>query len=284
VRGSRPVVVTGVSSGIGRAIARTLSAAGFTVFGSVRRAEDAATFEAETGGTALSFDIRDEAAIAEAAAKVHAAAGEEGIAALVNNAGIALPGALERIPIERFREQIEIGLVGPLAVTKAFLPSLKGRGARARAGRIINISSVAGATAMPFLGPYSAAKFGLEAMSDSLRRELAVYGIEVVVIQPGGIATPAWEKAASEDSSAFAAGPYEKPAAEFRDLALAAGTGGMAAERVAGLVLRVLRARRPRPRYLITPHPVTERIIRRLPTRLLDRLIARRLGLRPPRD
>jgi NAD(P)-dependent dehydrogenase (short-subunit alcohol dehydrogenase family) len=280
--GLRPVVVTGVSSGIGQAIAKTLTAAGYPVFGSVRRAEDAAAFQAETGGTALLFDLRDEAAIAEAAAMVTADAGANGIAALVNNAGIALPGALERIPIERFREQLEIGLVGPLAVTKAFLPLLKGGGARSRAGRIVNISSVAGATAMPFLGPYSAAKFGLEAMSDSLRRELAVYGIDVVVIQPGGIATPAWEKAAAEDSSAFADGPYQKAAAEFRELALAAGTGGMAAGRVADLVLRVLRARRPRPRYLITPHPVTERIIRRLPARLLDLLIARRLGLRPP--
>lgn len=280
--GLRPVVVTGVSSGIGQAIAKALSAAGYPIFGSVRRPEDAAAFQAETGGTALLFDIRDEAAIAEAAAKVAATAGESGIAALVNNAGIALPGALERIPVERFRDQLEIGVIGPLAVTKAFLPLLKGGGARSRAGRIVNISSVAGATAMPFLGPYSAAKFGLEAMSDSLRRELAVYGIDVVVIQPGGIATPAWEKAAAEDSSAFADGPYQKAAAEFRELALAAGTGGMAAGRVADLVRRVLRARRPRPRYLITPHPVTERIIRRLPTRLLDLLIARRLGLRPP--
>jgi NAD(P)-dependent dehydrogenase (short-subunit alcohol dehydrogenase family) len=279
----RPVVVTGVSSGIGRAIARTLTASGVRVFGSVRREEDAAAFEAEFGrlGTALLFDLRDEDAIGAAAEKVHIATGG-GIAALVNNAGIAVPGPLEHMPTARFREQLEIGLTGTLAVTKAFLPLLKGSGNRG-AGRIVNISSVSGATALPFLGPYAAAKFGLEALSDSLRRELLVYGIDVVVIQPGGVATPVWRKAAAEDAGPLAGGAYERPVAAFQAAARAAGEGGIDPDRVATLVQAAIVRRRPRARYVITPHPVTERIMRRLPTRLLDRLIARRLGLRPRR-
>lgn len=279
----RPVVVTGVSTGIGRAIARTLTMSGVQVFGSVRRSEDAEAFEAEFGkaATALLFDLRDEEAIAKAAERVRVATGGGGIAALVNNAGIAVPGPLEYMPTARFREQLEVGLTGTLTVIKAFLPMLKASG-EGGAGRIVNISSVSGATALPFLGPYAAAKFGLEALSDSLRRELMVYGIDVIVIQPGGVDTPVWRKAA-EDATPLAGGSYEGPIAAFRAAAHAAGKSGIDPGRVATLVLAAIVRRRPRVRYLITPHPVTERIMRRLPTRLLDRLIARRFGLRPRR-
>lgn len=281
----RPVVVTGVSTGIGRAIAKNLTAAGVHVFGSVRNDEDAASFEAEFGdaATALKFDIRDHHAIEAAAKRVREKVGDSGIAALVNNAGIAVPGPLEHMPVARFREQVETGLVGTLAVIQAFLPLLKAGGVRARAGRIVNVSSVAGATAMPFLGAYSATKFGLEAMSDSLRRELKVHGIDVVVVQPGGVDTPIWRKAAAEDGAALAGGPYERPLAAFRSAASAAGTGGVDPDRVAVAVLSAIVRGRPRARYLVTPHPVTERIMRWLPARFLDRLIARRLGLKPPR-
>ena len=279
----RPVVVTGVSTGIGRAIARTLTMSGVQVFGSVRRSEDAEAFEAEFGkaATALLFDLRDEEAIAKAAERVRVATGGGGIAALVNNAGIAVPGPLEYMPTARFREQLEVGLTGTLTVIKAFLPMLKASGERG-AGRIVNISSVSGATALPFLGPYAAAKFGLEALSDSLRRELIVYGIDVIVIQPGGVDTPVWRKAA-EDATPLAGGSYEGPIAAFRAAARAAGKSGIDPGRVATLVLAAIVRRRPRVRYLITPHPVTERIMGRLPTRLLDRLFARRFGLRPRR-
>ncbi len=223
----RPVLITGVSSGIGRGIARVLTAAGIQVYGSVRREEDARSFEAEFGAKARAvvFDLRDEAVIRVAAALVAAETDGAGLAAIVNNAGFAAPGPLEAIPLAAFREQIEIGVTGVLAVTQAFLPLLRSRRGDAP-GRIITISSVGGATAMPFLGPYAAAKFGLEALSDSLRRELAVHGIRVVVIQPGGIATPIWTKASAADVGAFAETPYAAPLAIFRRLALAAGAGG----------------------------------------------------------
>ncbi|MCC6734947.1 MAG: SDR family NAD(P)-dependent oxidoreductase [Bauldia sp.] len=272
----RAVLVTGVSSGIGLAVAKAIAARGVPVIGSVRKAADAGPFAAAIGpaaGAAV-FDLRDPTAIAAAADEVRALA-PAGLRGLVNNAGVAVPGPLEHLPLADFRDQIEINLAGTLAVTQAFLPAL------ARGGRIVNVSSVAAATAMPSLGAYSASKAALEAMSESLRRELGPRGIDVVIVQPGGIRTPIWQKASAADSSALAGTEYEAPAAEFRSAALAAGEAGLAAERVGALIARVLLdARRPRTRYLVTPHPVTERLMRMLPARLLDRLIAKRLGRR----
>ncbi len=275
----RPVVVTGVSTGIGRAVASALVAAGIPVFGSVRKDEDARSFEADLGplARAVVFDLRDEAGIRRAGGEVAASVGNNGISGLVNNAGVAVPGPLEDLPIAEFRDQIETNVVGTLAVTQAFLPLLRQARTAGHTARIVNISSVSGATAMPFLGAYAAAKFALEALSDSLRRELHGSGIEVVLIQPGGIATPVWEKAGSKGAEFHPR--YARPAAAFREMALAAGTGGLPAERVGALALRVLRSQRPHHRYLISPHPLTERLMRMLPVRLLDRLIAGRLKI-----
>ncbi|MCW5716833.1 MAG: SDR family NAD(P)-dependent oxidoreductase [Bauldia sp.] len=272
----RAVLVTGVSSGIGLAVAGALVARGVRVIGSVRTAADAEAFVALLGPSARAvvFDLRDSAAIAAASAEARAFA-PAGLRGIVNNAGIAVPGPLEHLPLADFRDQIEVNLTGMLAVTQAFLPLLS------RGGRIVNVSSVAAATAMPFLGAYSASKAALEALSGSLRRELRTRGVDVVIVQPGGIRTPIWRKAGDADASALAGTPYEAPGAEFRQVALAAGESGLAAERVGAMIARiVLDARRPRTRYLITPHPVTERLMRILPTRLLDRLIATRLGIR----
>ncbi len=275
-----PVVVTGVSTGIGRAIAKVLVDAGVPVFGSVRSAEDAAAFEAQLGSlaTALRFDVRDGDAIAAAAERVQAALGDRQLAGLVNNAGIAVPGPLEYLPVDQFRDQLEVNVTGVLAVTQAFLPMLKAPEG-APAGRIINISSVSGATAFPFLGAYAAAKFGLEALSDTMRRELGVYGIAVSVVQPGGVATPIWDKSNDVDIPMPRRNPYLQGLKVFRDLGQSAGAQGMPPERIGQKVLAILTASRPKPRYLVTQGVVTERIMRMLPTRLLDRLIARRLGL-----
>jgi NAD(P)-dependent dehydrogenase (short-subunit alcohol dehydrogenase family) len=275
----RPVVVTGVSTGIGRAVAKALVSAGIPVFGSVRRKEDAASFAAEFSplGRPVFLDLRDDEAIRLAAGEVGAAVGSDGIGGLINNAGVAVPGPLEDLPIAGFRDQIETNLVGTLAVTQAFLPLLRNARAAGHKARIVNISSVAGATAMPFLGGYAAAKFGLEAMSDTLRRELRGSGIEVIVVQPGGVATPIWQKAAAESTEVHPR--YAGAAAVFRDVALAAGANGLPAERVGRMVLRILRSRRPRTRYIITPHPMTERMMRMVPARFLDWMIARRLGI-----
>ena len=276
----RPIVVTGVSTGIGRAIAQSLVASGHPVFGSVRTAEDAAAFEAELGGAAkaLVFDVRDEAAIRAAAESLAPTVGTTGIAGLVNNAGIAIAGPLEDLPLGRLREQIEINLIGTLAVTQAFLPLLK----TGEPGRIVNISSVSGLVAFPFLGPYAASKFALEALSDSLRLELGVHGIRVIVVEPGGIATPIWTKAEEEAAAgigAYDGSPYQPGLAQIRGFAGAVAREGLAPDSVARVVLAALKARRPRARYAVSRSPMQDRLMRMMPTRLLDRIVAGRLGL-----
>jgi len=207
----RSVVITGVSTGIGHAAAKVLIDRGFRVFGSVRRAEDADRLTEEFGDAfaPLIFDVTDDAAIAEAAACVRGALAGETLAGLVNNAGIAVSGPLTELPVADYRRQLEVNLVGPFMVTQAFAPLLGTDSSLSGArGRIVNISSVAGLRAMPFLGPYAASKFGLEGYSEALRREMLLYGIDVIVIGPGPVQTAIWDKAEEVDVSAYAASPY----------------------------------------------------------------------------
>jgi NAD(P)-dependent dehydrogenase (short-subunit alcohol dehydrogenase family) len=278
------VVVTGASTGIGRAATKALAAKGFRVFGSVRRPADADSLVAEFGANVvpLLFDITDAAAVAAAAGVVGAALGQRTLAGLVNNAGIAVPGPLLQIPIDELRRQLEVNLVSQLAVTQAFAPLLGTDPARTgRKGRIVMVSSVGGRRAMPFNGPYSASKFALEGLSESLRRELMLFGIDVVVVAPGTIETPIWDKAEMVDLAPFAGSPYEAPLARFRQLALTMGRQGLPADRVGAIIVRALTAARPKARYGVAPNPLGILLQTMLPSRMMDRMIARRLGLRP---
>ena len=178
----RSVVVTGTSTGIGRGIAKVLTARGFRVFGGVRKKTDAERLSAELGSrfVPLLFDVTDEAAVHTAAAEVRAALGGEMLAGLVNNAGIAVAGPLLKLPIDKFRWQIDVNLVGAVIVIQAFAPLLGiDRQLKGKPGRIVNISSVGGRVATPFLAPYHASKFGVEGLSESLRRELLCYEIDL---------------------------------------------------------------------------------------------------------
>ena len=194
--------MTGASTGIGAACVDLLVEKGFLVFASVRKDSDAAALTARHGASVipLLFDVTDAESIAAAARDVEARLEGETLAGLVNNAGVAVPGPLLHLPIDDFRRQIEVNLIGQLRIIQAFAPLL-GAGAQRRGapGRIVNMSSVAGRFAAPFLGAYAASKFGLEGMSDALRRELIVYGVDVVLIEPGMIATPIWDKAEETD-------------------------------------------------------------------------------------
>src|SRR5262245_15640607 len=178
----RSVVITGTSTGIGWAASKVLTAAGFRVFGSVRRKADAERLAAELGPrfVPLLFDVTDESAVKAAAAQVRAALGGETLAGLVNNAGVAVPGPLLELPIEEFRRQIEVNLTGVVIATQAFAPLLGiDRRLNGAPGRIVNIGSVGGQVATPFLAPYNASKFAIEGLSESLRRELLLFGIDV---------------------------------------------------------------------------------------------------------
>jgi len=193
------VVVTGVSTGIGWGIAKVMTAKGFRVFGSVRKQADADRLKAELGErfSSLLFDVTDEAAVGRGAAEVRAALNGERLWGLVNNAGIAVAGPLLESTAEEFRHQLEVNLVAPMMVIKAFAPLLgTDRALTGPPGRIVNISSVGGRFAAPFVGLYAASKHGLEGLSQSLRRELMLFGIDVIIVEPGLIVTNFGEVAA----------------------------------------------------------------------------------------
>jgi NAD(P)-dependent dehydrogenase (short-subunit alcohol dehydrogenase family) len=280
----RSVVITGTSTGIGWGAAKILLVKGFRVFGSVRKPADAQRLSAEFGGyfVPLLFDVTEEAAVYAAAGQVRSALGGETLAGLVNNAGVAVPGPLLELPIEEFRRQIEINLIGVVTVTEAFTPLLgTDRELQGRPGRIVNISSVGGKTATPFVGAYNASKFALEGLSESLRRELLLFGIDVIVVGPGAVATPIWDKAEQVDIAAYLATPYGPALEKLRDYMLALGRKGFPPERLGEAIAHALTTRRPKTRYAVSPQPVQDFLGRALPKRLLDRMIGGQLGLLP---
>ena len=197
------VVITGVSSGIGLAAAKSLLKAGFRVFGSVRKDADARRLAAELSPDffPLIFDVTDEKAVKTAAARVRSALNGETLCGLVNNAGIAVAGPLAYLPIDEFRKQLDVNLTGVVIAIQAFAPLLGvDKALKGKPGRIINISSASGRKASPFLAPYAASKFGLEGMSEALRQEMMVFGIDVIVVAPGMVATSIWDKAGDRKS------------------------------------------------------------------------------------
>ncbi|MGH2374079.1 MAG: SDR family oxidoreductase [bacterium] len=280
---SRAAVITGVSTGIGRAAAEELATHGYHVFGSVRRESDAAGLRERLGErfTPLLFDVTDAVAVRGAAGQVAGILGGRGLTGLVNNAGIGIGGPLMHQPLDEVRRPFEVNLFGVLAVTQAFLPLLGAGFPQVHPpGRIINISSVGGKIAFPFLGAYVASKHALEAASDALRRELAMYGIDVIVIEPGSVRTAIWDKAEQEDLSRYAGTDYAGIVARFQKGFIAGGRAGMPAEVVGRVIREALESPRPKARYALPTHRLTGWIIPRLlPDRWLDRLIISRLGL-----
>ena len=277
----KSVVVTGVSTGIGWGVTKILIAKGFRVFGSVRQAADAERLTREFGDRfqPLIFDVTDEAAVAAAAQTVRTALEGQSLAGLVNNAGVAFPGPLLHIPITEFRQQIEVNLTGLLITTQAFAPLLAG--AKGDPGRIVNISSVGGKNANPFLGPYCASKFAVEGLSESLRRELLLMGIDVIVVAPGAVATAIWGKAKPDDIE-----PYRKtlfyPALQaVQAYMTATGAKGLPPEQLGQLVAKVLTISKPKVRYTIAPNRLETWLTANLPRRTVDRMIGSRLGLLP---
>jgi NAD(P)-dependent dehydrogenase (short-subunit alcohol dehydrogenase family) len=276
--GRGAVVVTGASSGIGEACARRLAKLGFRVFVGVRRPEDGERLVREIPGvTPLRIEVTDADSIAAAAETVRAAIGDRGLAGLVNNAGVAVPAPIEHQPIDDFRRQLEINLIGQVAVTQAFLPQL-----RAARGRIVNVSSIGGKVAVPLLGAYAASKFGLEGFSDSLRRELRPWGMRVAVIEPGTITTPIWDKGiASGDEleasmSEQAKRDYGPLIATVRTASEQGARTGLPPDAVAKDVAHALTARRPKTRYLVGREAKARALLARVVgDRAIDAAVAR---------
>ncbi len=282
---AKSVVVTGVSTGIGLGIASVLIGKGFKVFGTVRKQADADRLQAEFGAafTPLLVDVTDQPATVRAADQVREVLGQRNLAGLVNNAGISVVGPLLHLPLAEVRQQFEVNLVAPLLVTQAFAKLLgTDRAREGSPGRIINISSVGGKIGPPFLGAYAASKHGLEGMSESLRRELMPYGIDVIVIGPGSVNTPIWDKAEAMDFEMYRHTDYAASLDRFRKLFIAEGRKGLPPQVIGQAVYTALTARKPEVRYAIVPQKLKNWTIpMRLPKRLLDRLIAKQLGLLP---
>jgi NAD(P)-dependent dehydrogenase (short-subunit alcohol dehydrogenase family) len=278
------VVITGASTGIGLAACQVLIRRGFRVFGSVRTQADADRLRDQLGTryVPLIFDVTDPHSVNQVAAEVKKALGEQRLFGLVNNAGIAVLGPLAYLPLERFRLQIEVNLLGVHAVTQAFLPLLGTESSRTgKPGRVVNISSISGRLAMPFAGAYAASKFGLEGYSDSLRRELMLFGIKVILIEPRAVVTPIWDKAERVLVQQFPNTPYDRSLGVFVRQVMREAETGFPSEKIGELIWRTLTTPRPRARYTILPHRLVEwSIPRRLPTEFLDYCIAKLFRLR----
>jgi NAD(P)-dependent dehydrogenase (short-subunit alcohol dehydrogenase family) len=244
------------------------------VFGSVRTSADADRLQNEFGPKfrPLIFDVTNAPAIQRAALEVEERLAGNRLAGLLNNAGMAVVGPSSHIPVERLRLQLEVNLIGQMTVTQAFLPALgTDRNRAGPPGRIVNISSVCGKIASPFMGPYCASKFGLEALSDCLRRELSLFGIKVIVIEPGAVVTPIWGKAEGRVLADYPGTPYQAQLERFAGQAMKDAEIGFQPEKVAELIWRALTTLRPRARYAIVPRPWIEWILpRMIPTSWLD--------------
>ena len=280
----RSVVVTGVSTGIGWGILKVLVQNGLRVFGSVRKEQDVERLTREFGEAfvPLLFDITDEAGVQNAAQQVRKQLNGERLFGLVNNAGVAVPSPLMFQPVEDFRRQMEINLIGQLIVTQAFLPLLgTDRSLSGQAGRVINMSSVSGRAGYPFLGAYAASKFALEGFSESLRRELMLYGIDVIIIGPGSVATPIWDKAEDLDISVYSDTEYAEAIRRIYKYMIEDGRNGFPPEKVGEVVLEALNTPKPHVRYAVIPgNPIRHLIQGLLPRRVIDRIIARNLGFK----
>jgi NAD(P)-dependent dehydrogenase (short-subunit alcohol dehydrogenase family) len=279
------VVITGVSTGIGWATAKLLLDRGFRVFGSVRKPADADRLKGEFGANfvPLLFDVTDEGAVQAAAREVRAALDGATLSGLVNNAGIAVAGPLLQTAADKFRRQMEINVIGPIISTQAFAPllgadpSLKGP-----KGRIVMISSVAGKNGNPLSSAYSASKHAIEGLSESLRRELMLFGIDVIIVAPGAVKTPIWGKADDVDVSAYRNSPYAPALEKVRQFTKHLSEIGLPPEKIAETIAEALTSASPRVRYQVTPDPMRHLITGVLPKRMVDKIIAKRLGLMPP--
>lgn len=281
------VVITGVSSGIGNGLTRELLAHSYHVFGSVRRAADAERLQTELGShfTPLIFDVTDVPAIAAAAQQVKDVVGDNGLTALVNNAGIAVTAPVMHVPLEELRQQLEINTIGVLAVTQAFLPLL---GARRHAphppGRLVTITSTAGKIVFPFYGAYGASKHAVEGMMEALRREMVMYGIDVVVVGPGSVQTPIWDKQGKKDFSAYAHTDYAAALTKLEELMGRMNDAGMSPARMGRELRKIIETPRPKARYGIYNNKLLAWFLPRwMPFRLFDRIVAGQLGMRRSR-
>tara|TARA_X000001036_G_scaffold16305_1_gene13716 strand:+ start:671 stop:1516 length:846 start_codon:yes stop_codon:yes gene_type:complete len=277
------IVITGVSTGIGYSATKILIENGYRVFGSVRKQEHSDKLKEEFGKNfhPLIFDVRDQDAIKGAASIVESIVGDNGIDCLINNSGIALGGPSLHLSTEVFKEQFEVNLFGVVSVTNIFSKLLGAYRDSSHSGKIIMISSVSGKRSYPFVGPYTASKHALEGYSDALRRELMLYDIDVILVEPGPIKTAIWDKAPSPDDNPFLGTDYEDSLRIFYKQVVEKGKQGLKSDSVGKLIKKIIELRKPKTRYVISANRLRDYYLPGLfSDRLFDKIIAKILRLK----
>ena len=278
------VLVTGVSTGIGYSAVKHLIDSGYGVFGSVRKQEDASRLQSDFGENfiPLIFDVTDEKAVLDSVEIVESKLGpQDQLVSIVNNSGIALGGPIQFLPTDVYRKQFEVNLFGVVNVTRSYLKLLGAERGATHRGRVVMISSVSGKRSYPFVSPYTASKHALEAFSDSLRREMMLYGVKVVIIEPGPIKTPIWDKTPPVEDNPFLGTDYESALRKFYGQMVTKGKyEGLPVDRVGKLIEKVITIKNPKTRYVITGRKWLDFILPGiLPDRMMDRLFAKFLGI-----
>jgi hypothetical protein len=249
----------------------------------VRRSIDADRLKAEFGDqfTPLQFDLRDAQAIRTAANLVRSSLRGQRLSALVNNASIALGGPLALQPVDEIRQQFEVNVIGTIGVTQAFIPLLgSDPSLQGNPGRIVNISSIGGRIGFPMIAAYAGTKFAIEGISESLRRELLLYGIDVIVIAPHSTNTPFLAKAEAQDFSMYDNTLYRKPGKLVLDFSVREGRKGYHPSQIAEVIYKAITVKKPRARYSVAPKPLEAWLLSNVfPTRLIDRMMAKKFGL-----
>jgi NAD(P)-dependent dehydrogenase (short-subunit alcohol dehydrogenase family) len=283
---SKDVVVTGVSTGIGWGTTKVLTSKGFRVFGSVRKQADANRLQQEFGNgfVPLMMDITNADAVHQAAQKVGSMIGDRNLTGLVNNAGIVVSGPLLYLRPSEYRRQLDVNMISPLVVIQAFAPLLgTDKKRQGPPGRIVNITSSGAKVPIPLLGAYSASKSGLEGMSDVLRLELMLFGIDLVMIEPGFVNTTMYDKGEKEDLSEFKPTEYWNAVQNFQKFIVAEGRKGFSPERLGEAVHLALSTASPKARYAVIKQRFRNWTLPRLlPARVLDAVVAKQLGFIRP--
>ena len=280
----RTVLITGVSSGIGKSIAEILINNNFFVIGSVRKKEDANYLKEKYSNKFehIIFDVTNKEAIQNSKKEVESIIDKNNsyLCCIINNAGVALGGPLRYLDIEVYKKQFEVNYFGLINVTKTFLDLLIDSNKYPLKNKIINIGSISGKRSYPFVGPYTSSKFALEGLTDSLRRELLIHDIDVVLIEPGPIKTEIWNKVPDIKENPFLNTEYESALRKFNDVYVKMGKYGLHPDLIGNLALKILLTNKPKTRYVITPGKLMNYIIPGfLPDRWVDRLVGKMLGL-----
>lgn len=275
------ILITGVSTGLGYHACSYLLNKGYRVLGSVRKQEDAQSLRDEFGPnfTPLVFDVTDTQAVKAAIPVVREVVGTEGLYALVNNAGIAVSGPIKHVPLARLETQLQVNVIALVAVTQCFLPLLGGdRDSSFPPGRIINISSVSGLIANPFMGPYAASKHAVEALSDVMRREFNMYGIKVVCVEPGIIKTDIWQKAKSEPRN-YGKTDYDDILARQGKIIDGMESRGLPPVAVSRVIEKALTRKNPATRYIVANKAWLYKLFAHIvPDKWLDSIIAKNIS------